>query len=110
MDNQAITKQEMDEALALTTWEALTPILNKAQGVYTSSKSLIFARTEKPLHRADFYGVGVRKAEGRYWLLMNLSFFCNCSIGLQSNFMAAFKLVEALYLSRRSSAHHRRPK
>lgn len=53
--NGCISQAEMDEALKLTSWPQLQPILDKAQGIHpTAGKELEQARAEKPLMRADF--------------------------------------------------------
>ena len=55
LNNGLISEDEYNAALTLTTWEAITPILNKAQGITpTEKQSLKYAREEAPLHRSDF--------------------------------------------------------
>ena len=49
-----ISQDEFDTALKLQSWEALQPILDKAQGVYPAEDELRTAREENPLHRSDF--------------------------------------------------------
>jgi hypothetical protein len=54
LEKENISQDEMQEALNLTTWEAITPILNKAQGIHADPDNLKQAREKAPLHRSDF--------------------------------------------------------
>ena len=57
LDNHTISKQEMDEALKLQSWEALQPILDKAQHISSFQEyrdELKLVRAERPLMREDF--------------------------------------------------------
>ena len=54
-----ISQDEFDTALKLQSWEALQPIIDKAQGVepvdpIEDEERLRLARAEHPLHRSDF--------------------------------------------------------
>lgn len=53
---ELISQDEFDTALKLQSWEALQPILDKAQGVDPAEdeERLRLARAEHPLHRSDF--------------------------------------------------------
>lgn len=56
LKNGYISQVEMDEALKLTSWPQLQPILDKAQGVdpLGPAEELKQVRAEKPLKREDF--------------------------------------------------------
>ena len=54
VDNHTISEQEMEEALSMTTWPQLQPILDRAQGIDDPAEELKQVRAEKPLHASDF--------------------------------------------------------
>ena len=54
LKNGYISQAEMDEALKLTSWPQLQPILDKAQGIQENKDDLKLVRAEKPLMREDF--------------------------------------------------------